>query len=607
MRGECGIGRTTFLAEAALAATGAGFRTARARCHPQGHQEQFSAVRQLLEDLGSLPQTATGFARRVTAAQLERPVLLLVDDLHWCDTWSLQALSHLRHRLAGLRVVLLASIRGDLPASHPEPCRDLVTELRQLQLRGLDRNEAEQLVREILPGDPDPGFVTECLRRTGGNPRLLEALLTELAEHEVAPDRGGAGLLPRYAPQSVAQHVQAMAGGPGSAAWQLAGALAVLGGQASPAWTAQVAGLAPERAVEAADLLFRAELLAPGGTLTFRHPVLGDAVARHQPVGSAARLHDRAAALARDAAAGTGLGRSAGVTIPLARPGARGVTGRLGSPDTPTVPVPVPALPDPSDSSGLSGQGVVPPVVVPLIVDRRRSAPPLLELRCLGGFRMLIAGAPVDCAGARPKTRRLLRLLAMNGGRPVHREVLLEAFWPDLPRVTGIRNLQVTVSRLRELLGAGLLCRTGDAYGLALGAQQEDQVVSDVREFERAADAARPLDRTRDAAVALTALRTARTWYVGDLLPEEGPAEWVVQERERLRARAAEVGAWLADAELAAGRTGAAVEAAEYSLRLEPFHDGAWRALIGAYHRAGDLASSERVSRQYDSLLASLD
>src|SRR5439155_1702156 len=71
--------------------------------------------------------------------------------------------------------------------------------------------------------------------------------------------------------------------------------------------------------------------------------------------------------------------------------------------------------------------------------------------------------------------RSALRLLAMQTGTAVHREVLIEALWPDLPAAAGTRNLQVTVSALRGLLEpdsergkAQLLVRTGDAYGITL-------------------------------------------------------------------------------------------------------------------------------------------
>ncbi|MFI9273712.1 BTAD domain-containing putative transcriptional regulator [Kitasatospora sp. NPDC052896] len=566
VRGEAGIGRTTFLGEAALLAERLGFRTAWARSHPPVHEERLVTVRQLREELdrgGSGPTrtgrplchtagAGTGLYRSVAAAQTDRPVLLAIDDLQWCDAWSLREVSHLLHRRTGLRVVVLAALRGDLPATHPEACRDVVTAMRQLRLRGLDRTAAEQLVRSVLPGTPDPGFVTACLRATRGNPRLLLALLTELAEHGVEPDRMGAGLLARFAPEVAAQHVLAVAGGPDSDAWRLAAALAVLGGRATLERAAALAGLPLEGAAHAADLLFRAELLATGRPLAFSHPIVGDAVARHLPAGTAAWLHGRAAVLAPATAT---------------------------APTTAAAPTPV-----------TTPAALTPP-----------AAPPVTELRCLGGFRLVLRGHEVDCSSARPKTRSLLRLLALHGGRAVHREVLLDALWPDLPSDAGVRNLQVTVSRLRVLLGPGLLVRTGASYGLAL----DGELVSDVREFEHAADAARGYARATGEERA-AGLRAARRWYGGDLLPEEGPAEWVVEERARLRARAAEVSALLAEAELATGRIRAAVRAAEESLRLEPFHDAAWRTLIDAYRRAGDRASSEQASRRYDDMLSSL-
>ncbi|WP_344447552.1 AfsR/SARP family transcriptional regulator, partial [Kitasatospora nipponensis] len=177
-------------------------------------------------------------------------------------------------------------------------------------------------------------------------------------------------------------------------------------------------------------------------------------------------------------------------------------------------------------------------------------ARPLVEVRCLGGFRLTVGGVEVDCSTTRPKALSLLKLLAVHSGTPVHREVLLQALWPDLPWESGIRNLQVTVSRLRLLLGPGVLSRSGASYGLAL----EGRLVSDVREFEQAAAvgagaAAATRGTARGAgdrhatggtggAAALEGLRAARDWYTGDLLPEDGPAEWVVEERARLRARA---------------------------------------------------------------------
>ena len=239
-----------------------------------------------------------------------------------------------------------------------------------------------------------------------------------------------------------------------------------------------------------------------------------------------------------------------------------------------------------------------------------------LRLWCLGGFRIEIDGAEVDCGVARPKTRSLLRLLALHAGSRVHREVLLDSLWPDLSPAAGLRNLHVTLCRLRRLLepGAGrgnstLLTRDGEAYGLAVansfpGALGHVGFVNDVREFDRLAVAS--LRSRETVEMYVDTLREAHGWYGGDLLPEEGPAEWVAGERDRLRAQAARVCAALAEAELRLGRPDSSVAAAELGLRLDAFQDHAWRVLVAARQQTGDPAAAEQTRRRYDRMLRSL-
>lgn len=53
----------------------------------------------------------------------ERPLLILVDDLQWADTWSLRCLAYLAGRPQGLRAVLVCTLRdGDPRARHPLVC-----------------------------------------------------------------------------------------------------------------------------------------------------------------------------------------------------------------------------------------------------------------------------------------------------------------------------------------------------------------------------------------------------------------------------------------------------------------------------------------------------
>ena len=235
---------------------------------------------------------------------------------------------------------------------------------------------------------------------------------------------------------------------------------------------------------------------------------------------------------------------------------------------------------------------------------------PQLAIRCFGGFRVRRGGQELDCSALRPKVRALLQLLAVQTGRPVHRERLLCALWPDLRPDAGIRNLQVTVSQLRRFLEPeagrgerGLLLRDGESYHIAL--QPGDEC--DVQEFERTASLWRRTRSTSPPDEVAELLRAAQRWYAGSLMPELGPTEWVVTERRRLRMLAADVSAALAEVELALGRPAAASEAALRSLELDAYRDASWRVLIAAHRAAGSTAAADRARRDYDRMIRAID
>jgi DNA-binding SARP family transcriptional activator len=229
-----------------------------------------------------------------------------------------------------------------------------------------------------------------------------------------------------------------------------------------------------------------------------------------------------------------------------------------------------------------------------------------VSIRCFGGFAMDVAGVPVDVSTVRARARSALRLLAMQAGRAVHREVLIDALWPDLSPAAATRNLQVTLSTLRGLLrsagGAPLLARTDDAYSIAL----PPGGYADTMAFDAAVQRWNRLRYGDDREAEIAALREALSAYGGDLLPEDGPADWAVAARERFRRQATQVAGALAAAELARGNVGEAVTTAEYCLTLDPYDDGAWQVLLRAYSDGGAPAKAMDAGRRYADMLASL-
>lgn len=226
---------------------------------------------------------------------------------------------------------------------------------------------------------------------------------------------------------------------------------------------------------------------------------------------------------------------------------------------------------------------------------------------CFGEFTVRLGSAPVDLSGVRPRARTVLRLLALHAGRPVHRDRLAGILWSDLDPARALHNLQVSISALRHLLhehggGRDAIVRADGSYALFPGAFDR----FDVAEFDRRLREADRARRGGDLPLAEAALQAAIDIYAGDLLPEEGAAEWLLDVRERYRLRAAQVAGDLARTRACLGRGSAAIDAAERSVELDPWSDASWRLLIGLLQDAGQPAEAERTRRRYQDMLRAL-
>ncbi len=232
-----------------------------------------------------------------------------------------------------------------------------------------------------------------------------------------------------------------------------------------------------------------------------------------------------------------------------------------------------------------------------------------LSIRLLGGFELRRDGVAAELGAVRPRARALLRLLCLNAGAAVHHETIEAAMWPEADPEASSRNLHVAMASLRRVLEPSatrgsfqLLRRDGGAYRLAL----PDAAEVDLIEFERAlADGRAAVDRG-DEASAAGWFQSALDLYAGDLLPEDGPAEWVADRRDMTRLAAVDAAQRLAEVQLAAGDAEGAARAANAGLRIDRYHDPLWRLLIGARDAAGDQGAASRARSGYERMLAEL-
>jgi DNA-binding SARP family transcriptional activator len=228
-------------------------------------------------------------------------------------------------------------------------------------------------------------------------------------------------------------------------------------------------------------------------------------------------------------------------------------------------------------------------------------------VRCLGGFTLCVGQVRMDLSGVKPRVRKLLHLLALHTEQPVHREVLIESLWPEADPESGARNLHVAVSSLRQLLAVASrgemiqIAREGEEYRLKLPPGSH----ADVAAFTGNMEESRRCRAAGDGAGAVASLSAALDLYTGDLLPEDGPAEWVLGHRESLRARAVEAAGALAEL-LIAGDAAGAARACERGLSIDRCRDSLWRTLQRAHEVAGNHAAAADARRRYERVLADL-
>jgi DNA-binding CsgD family transcriptional regulator/tetratricopeptide (TPR) repeat protein len=228
-----------------------------------------------------------------------RPLLVVVDDVHWADLASLRWLVYLARRLEGVPLALLLATRPAAAGVVQELLDELVAipDVDLIQPSDLSEQATAELAADLLAAAPDPEFVADCHAATGGNPFLVGELCGELARRGVAPSRDNAGVASRLSSQGVGRAVRGRLRPLGADCAALARAVAVLGDPAELSVAARLAGLDEGAASEAADRLAEASILEPGRPLVFVHALVRSSVAAELSAGERSAGHERAAAV----------------------------------------------------------------------------------------------------------------------------------------------------------------------------------------------------------------------------------------------------------------------------------------------------------------------
>ncbi|HEX5898027.1 MAG TPA: BTAD domain-containing putative transcriptional regulator, partial [Solirubrobacteraceae bacterium] len=225
-----------------------------------------------------------------------------------------------------------------------------------------------------------------------------------------------------------------------------------------------------------------------------------------------------------------------------------------------------------------------------------------VAVEALGRFRVLREGVAVPRSAWRSrKARDLLKMLVARHGRPVSRDALIEALWPEEDPARCANRLSVALSTLRGVLDEQ---RRFDADHFVLSSAgavslDVDHVAVDLEAFLREAAAGLALHDEGLGEQAHARLSAAEAAYAGDLLEEDLHEDWAVAAREQARDLYVRVARRLAADAHAAGDHDGAVRFLLRVLERDAYDEEAHLALVLALVDAGRHGEARRAFRVY--------
>lgn len=215
---------------------------------------------------------------------------------------------------------------------------------------------------------------------------------------------------------------------------------------------------------------------------------------------------------------------------------------------------------------------------------------PTIEIHTLGRFQVRVGWNRVERWHSL-KAKSLLKYLMGHQGRPVSRDVLMEALWPGCEPSLAGNNLKAAVRALRQTLGAAhnsdgdfVWVLYQDGYYMI---NSQAELWTDVEQFEYHWHAGRSLEKEGRLAEAVREHETAEALYRGDYLEDDPYEEWTSLRREALKDTYLAILGRLADYSVQNGDYEGCIVYCQKILTKDSCREDAYRRLMRCHSRLG--------------------
>ncbi len=302
--GEAGIGKSTLADATEAAARARGFAVARGWCSA-ADMPPYWPWRKILRATGATPldRAAGGgtpdrdavrwmLASVVDAledAARRRPLVVILEDLHWADDGSLQLLTAVADALAAAPIGLVVTCRDEPGGPGPHPAAAMPARLRRLELAGLAAPAAAALAERSAATTLPADYLSTLWRRTRGHPLFIR----EVVRLDVARGRRP-GL--QVVPAGVRDVLERRLARLSQECWRALAAASLVGTSVDPALLSAVLDLPPDELARLMDEASAARFVeGSAGRPRFVHALVREVLADALPGPERRRLHRRIA------------------------------------------------------------------------------------------------------------------------------------------------------------------------------------------------------------------------------------------------------------------------------------------------------------------------
>lgn len=223
-----------------------------------------------------------------------------------------------------------------------------------------------------------------------------------------------------------------------------------------------------------------------------------------------------------------------------------------------------------------------------------------LEIYCLGRFEIRSTWKQVN-RWRSVKAKSVFQYLITRYRKPVIKEVLMEALWPECDPQAANNNLKAAVHSLRITLGDLFVSKESAPYVLF---EQGSYLINpgidlwvDVNEFERHWLQGQLLEKEGKHDNAIREYQAAEALYRGDYLEDEPYQEWTLLQREALKDTCLLILGKLADHSMNNADYDSCITHSQKILAKDSCREDAYRRLMRCYSRLGQ---RNRALRWYE-------